>query len=65
VDAADAAGDTGIGEAALMPETTVLGRYLRTMAGQIAVAQDPDRRALLQEALKLGVAALRGELEEP
>ena len=51
--------------APLVPETTVLGRFVRAMAGQIAGAADPERRAVLQEALRLGVAALRGELEEP
>jgi len=44
------------------PETTVLGRFARRMAERIAAASEPAERATLDEALRIGVAALRGKV---
>jgi DNA repair protein SbcD/Mre11 len=40
-------------------EETVLGKFIRLMRGRIAAA-DAEQRALLEEALQVGVAVLRG-----
>ena len=40
-------------------EDTVLGKFIRVMGARIAAA-DSEQRALLEEALQVGVAALRG-----
>ncbi len=47
-------------DAIAFPETTVLGRFVRRMTERIAAASDPRQRATLDEALRIGVAALRG-----
>ena len=44
---------------AQVPEGTVLGKFVRMMRAQIGAA-DPERQSLLQEALQVGVAVLRG-----
>ncbi|MGH2458232.1 MAG: hypothetical protein ACRDIY_05125, partial [Chloroflexota bacterium] len=43
------------------PEATVLGRFARRMAERIAATSEPAERATLDEALRIGVAALRGK----
>ena len=44
---------------AQIPEATVLGKFVRLMGTRIAGA-DGEQRALLEEALQVGVAVLRG-----
>lgn len=45
---------------AQVPEHTVLGEFIRVMGTRIAAA-DGEQRALLEEALQVGIAVLRGE----
>lgn len=42
-----------------IPEDTVLGKFIRVMGARIAAAES-EQRALLEEALQVGVAVLRG-----
>ena len=46
-------------------EDTLTGAFLRRMRSRLNAAEDPEERALLLEAVRLGMAALEGREAAP
>jgi DNA repair exonuclease SbcCD nuclease subunit len=44
-----------------LPETTILGQYIKLLTEQTNAAQKPEQKELLQDSLKLGYALLSGK----